>query len=295
MFALKLLSRLPFTVLYVISDFLFFVSYHLIKYRRKLVWKNLKNSFPDKSDSELRQIEKTFYKNLCDYGVETIKLLTISKEELNRRVTFINPEVSVKYLSRGQSLLNLASHQFNWEWLLVAGSFVLPGQMDFVYQPVNNKFFNEFTQICRTRFGAHGIKRDAVAREIIRRKNIVRNIAIVGDQYPGWGHDKRYAATFLHQPTVFFSGPNQLAQLTQYPVLYYAMRKVKRGYYEAKIIELSLPPYEKENTDVLKNYIREVERVIHNDPAGWLWSHNRWKTRHLKENQPASEPKGGFG
>jgi KDO2-lipid IV(A) lauroyltransferase len=295
MFALKLLSRLPFTMLYVISDFLFFVSYHLLKYRRKLVWKNLKNSFPDKNDSELRQIEKTFYKNLCDYGVETIKLLTISKEELNRRVTFVNPETSIKYLSRGQSLLNLASHQFNWEWLLVAGSFVLPGQMDFVYQPVNNKFFNEFTQICRTRFGAHGIKRDAVAREIIRRKNIVRNIAIVGDQYPGWGHDKRYAATFLHQPSVFFSGPNQLAQLTQYPVLYYAMRKVKRGYYEAEIIELSLPPYEKENTDVLKNYIREVERVIHNDPAGWLWSHNRWKTRHLKETQPASEPTGGFG
>ncbi|WP_276368125.1 lysophospholipid acyltransferase family protein [Chryseolinea sp. H1M3-3] len=290
MFALKLLSRLPFAVLYVISDFLFFVSYRLVKYRRKLVWKNLKNSFPNKSDSELRKIEKIFYKNLCDYGVETIKLLTISKEELGRRVKFVNPELSIKYLSRGQSLLNLASHQFNWEWLLVAGSFVLPGQMDFVYQPVNNKFFDEFTRICRTRFGAHGIKRDSVAREIIRRKNIVRNIAIVGDQYPGWGHDKRYAATFLHQPTVFFSGPNQLAQLTQYPVLYYAMRKVKRGYYETKIVELSLPPYEKENADVLKNYIREVERVIHNDPAGWLWSHNRWKTRHLKENQLAAQP-----
>jgi len=285
MFAIKLLSRLPLSVLYALSDFLFFISFHVVKYRRKLVWKNLKNSFPSKSETELKKIEKDFYKNLCDYAVEMLKLFTIKQDELNKRVTFINPEVSIKYTQAGQSLLNLASHQFNWEWLLAAGSFILPAQMDFVYQPVNSKFFDSFSYACRTRFGAYGIRRDSVAREVVKRKNIVRNIAIVGDQYPGYGHDKRYEATFLNQPTVFFSGPNQLAQMTQYPVLYYAMRKVRRGYYEAKIIELALPPYEKENTDVLRNYIYEVENVIDKDPAGWLWSHNRWKTRHLKENQ----------
>jgi len=284
MFVIKLLSRLPFSVLYTISDFLFFVSYHIVKYRRKLVWKNLKNSFPSKSDGELRKIEETFYKNLCDYAVELIKLLTITKEELNSRVKFVNPEVSIKHLEKGQSLLNLASHQFNWEWLLAAGSFILPGQMDFVYQPVHSKLADQFSYACRTRFGAYGIKRDAVAREIIKRRDIVRNVAIVGDQYPGHGHDKRYSAAFMHQPTVFFSGLNQLAQLTQYPVMYYAMRKIKRGYYEARIIEVASPPYEKETTDIIKPYISEIEKVIHNDPAGWLWSHNRWKTRHL--NQP---------
>jgi Kdo2-lipid IVA lauroyltransferase/acyltransferase len=288
MFILKLISRLPFRVLYALSDFFFVVSFHLVKYRRKMVWKNLKNSFPEKSETELRKVEKAFYRNLCDYGVEMVKLLTISQEELGRRVKFVNPEISIKYISSGQSLLNLASHQFNWEWLLAAGSFILPGQMDFVYQPVNNEFFDKFSYLCRSRFGAHGIKRGSVAREIVKRKDIVRNIAIVGDQYPGWGHDNRYAATFMHQPTVFFSGPNQLAQLTQYPVLYYAMRKVKRGYYETEIVELAKPPYEKGKADVLKNYILEIERVIANDPAGWLWSHNRWKTRHL-ENQPAEK------
>ena len=281
MFAIKLLSRLPLSILYALSDFLFFVAFYIVKYRRKLVWKNLKKSFPGKSGVELKAIEKKFYKNLCDYGVEMLKLYTISEKELNDRVKFINPEVSTKYLKAGQSLLNLASHQFNWEWLLAAGSFILPAQMDFVYQPVKNKFFNALSLACRTRFGAHGIRRDSVAREVIKRKNIVRNIAIVGDQYPGYGHDKRYEATFMHQPTVFFSGPNQLALLTQYPVLYYAMRKVRRGYYETEIIELARPPYTKENTDVLNNYIKQVEAVIEKDPAGWLWSHNRWKTRHL--------------
>lgn len=284
MFVIKLLSRLPFSILYAISDFLFFLSYRVVKYRRKLVWKNLKNSFPSKSDPELRMIEKTFYKNLCDYAVELIKLLTISKEDLSRRVTFINPEVSINHLQRGQSLLNLASHQFNWEWLLAAGSFVLPGQMDFVYQPVHNTFADRFSYACRTRFGAYGIKRDSVAREVIKRREIVRNIAIVGDQYPGLGHDKRYSATFMHQPTVFFNGLNQLAMLTQYPVMYYAMRKIKRGYYEARIVPIASPPYEKESTDIINPYIAEIEKVIHNDPAGWLWSHNRWKTRHLNQS-----------
>jgi Kdo2-lipid IVA lauroyltransferase/acyltransferase len=284
MFLIKVLSRLPFSVLYAISDLLFFLSFYVVKYRRKLVFKNLKSSFPEKSNFELREIEKAFYKNLCDYAVEMIKLLTISREELESRVKFVNPEISINYIRQGQSLLNLASHQFNWEWLLAAGSFILPGQMDFVYQPVHNKFFDQFSYACRTRFGAYGIKRDSVAREVIKRKEIVRNIAIVGDQYPGWGHDKRYPATFMHQPTVFFNGPNQLAQLTQYPVMYYAMGKVKRGYYEATIIEIAVPPFEKENTDVLKKYIEEIEKVINNDPAGWLWSHNRWKTRHLDAN-----------
>jgi KDO2-lipid IV(A) lauroyltransferase len=281
----RLISRLPFWVLYAISDFLFAISFHIIRYRRDLVRKNLKNSFPEKPEPELRRIEKEFYKNLCDYAVEMLKLLTISQRELGRRVVFKNPEISAKYILQGQSLLNLASHHFNWEWLLTAGSFKLPGQMDFVYQPVHNTFIDRFSLISRTRFGAYAIRRDEVAREIIKRKNILRNIALVGDQYPGYTHDKKYPITFLNQDTVFFYGSNQLALLTQYPVLYYAMRKLKRGYYETTIIELARPPYEKDNHDVLEKYVREVERLILERPAEWLWSHNRWKTRHLETNE----------
>jgi KDO2-lipid IV(A) lauroyltransferase len=281
MFAIKLLSRLPFTILYALSDFLFFVSYRVVKYRRKLVWANLKNSFPSTSDPALRKIEKEFYKNLCDYAVELIKLLTIPKEELASRVKFVNTEVLVDILKQGQSVLCLASHQFNWEWLLTAGSIVLPEQMDFVYQPIHSKFADQFSYACRTRFGAYGIKRDTVAREVIKRRHIIRKVAIVGDQYPGHGNDKRFSATFMHQPTVFFSGLNQLASMTQYPVMYFAMRKIKRGYYETRIVQITKPPYDKETTDIITPYVAAVEKVIHADPAGWLWSHNRWKKRHL--------------
>lgn len=283
MILVRLLSKLPLPILYVVSDFLFILSFYLVRYRRRLVWKNLQRAFPDKSDKELRRIEKQFFRNLCDYAVEMLKLVTISREELDRRVTFKNPETANRFLEQGQSTLNLAAHTFNWEWMLTAGSFKLKGAMDFVYQPVHSKFFNDLSLICRTRFGAYPIRRDSVAREIVKRKNIVRNVAIVGDQYPGYDHDKKFPIVFMNQETVFFYGSVQLAVLTQYPVFYYSMHKVKRGYYEVSIVELGTPPYHANDKEIVTRYVESLEKLIHKYPSEWLWSHDRWKTRHLEK------------
>jgi KDO2-lipid IV(A) lauroyltransferase len=281
MILVRMLSRLPLWILYLVSDFLFILSFHVFRYRRRQVWRNLKNAFPEKTDKYLRGVERQFYRNLCDYAVEMLKLVTIGKEELDRRVTFSNPEVANRYLEQGQSTLNLASHTFNWEWMLTAGSFKLKGAMDFVYQPVHSKFFNELSLLCRTKFGAYPIRRDAVAREIVKRKGVVRNVAIVGDQYPGYPHDKKFPITFMNQETVFFYGSVQLAVLTQYPVFYYRMRKMKRGYYEASIVELGTPPYGANDKNIIERYVKSLEELIRENPSEWLWSHDRWKTRHL--------------
>jgi Kdo2-lipid IVA lauroyltransferase/acyltransferase len=282
MFLVKLLSRIPLSVLYFFSDFLFFIAYHVVRYRRRLVRKNLKASFPEKSAKELAVIERKFYKNLCDYSVETLKLLTITKEELGKRMVFTTPEIPIKYKDKNQSILILASHQFNWEWLVAAACFNLPMQVDFVYQKVNSNFFDRISMLCRTRFGAYAIKRDEVARETVKRRNIVRAVATMADQYPGYAHDKKFSAKFLNQETVFFFGVNQLALLTQYPVVFYEIHKIKRGYYETRAIEMAQPPYERDSNEVIVKYITEVERVIKENPPAWLWSHNRWKKRHLR-------------
>jgi Kdo2-lipid IVA lauroyltransferase/acyltransferase len=287
MFFLRLISRLPLSFLYRFSDFLFFVSFHVVRYRRNLVEKNLKRSFPEKTAGELKRIEKDFYRNLCDYAVEMLKLLTISREELASRMIFRQPEVPEGFRQKQQSILFLASHQFNWEWLLVSASISFPMAIDFVYQPVKNKFFNNLSLQSRTGFGAHAIKRDEVAREVIKRKNVLRGIAIVADQYPGYGRDKKYVTQFLNQETAFFYGTNQLAILTQYPAMYYKIKKVSRGYYEASPVIVSTPPYEKTSDTVIESYVRVVESVIREHPAGWLWSHNRWKKRHLKSTTEA--------
>jgi KDO2-lipid IV(A) lauroyltransferase len=198
-------------------------------------------------------------------------------------MVFKNPEVVEKFKAENQSILFLTSHQFNWEWMLASASVNFPIAIDFVYQPVNSKFFDNLTLTSRTRFGAHPIKRDEVARELVKRKHIVRGVATVADQYPGYGRDKKYIKQFLNQETAFFLGTNQLAHLCQYPALYYKTIKKERGYYESHPILVASPPYPKESEVVIENYVRVVEETIRQYPAGWLWSHNRWKKRHLKK------------
>lgn len=281
MFFLRLISRLPLSILYGISDVLFVLSFYVIRYRRKLVQKNLRNSFPEKSLQEISRIEREFFKNLCDYAVETLKLLSISKEELAKRHTFTNAELILRYTNQNIPVIGLASHQFNWEWLLASGNFYFT--LDFVYQPINNKTTENLLLNCRTRFGGYAIKRNELARELIKRRGQSRLISIVADQYPGHHKDKKYLANFLNQETAFFQAPDQIASLTQYPVVFAAIRKIKRGYYETTFILLAEPPYEKDKEGVIDAYTKEAEKIIHEYPAGWLWSHNRWKKRHLTQ------------
>lgn len=277
MFFLRLFSRLPFSVLYAFSDFLFVMSYYVVGYRIKTVRKNLKNSFPQKASDELMRIEKKFYKDLCDYGVETLKLLTISKEELMKRMVYKNPGIAQPFADRGQSIILLTSHQFNWEWLLASGCLYLPFKVDFVYQQQSSELFNEFSLESRTRFGGYPVERNQVAREAIKRKNIMRGVAIMADQFPGHENDKKYWTTFLSQETAFFLGLGQMAHITQYPALFFGVRKIKRGYYEAEGTVVSFPPYEKDSQQIVEDYVKATEKTIHQNPSGWLWSHNRWK------------------
>lgn len=282
---IRLLSRLPLPVLYGLSDFLFIVSFYLVGYRRKLIQRNLKNSFPEKDAKSLKAIEKEFFRNLCDYAVESLKLVSISREELTERMAFRNPEAIEPFRASRQSILFLASHQFNWEWLLVSASANFPMAIDFVYQPVSNKYFDKLTLEMRTRFGAYPIRRNEVARELVKRKDILRGIATVADQYPGYGRDKKFIARFLNQETAFFLGTNQLAHLSQYPAVFYKPKKIRRGYYEAHPTIIAMPPYPKESNVVIEQYVEEVEKTIREYPSGWLWSHNRWKRRHLEQTR----------
>ena len=282
MFLLKLLSRLPLALLYRFSDLMFFLSYSVFRYRRTLVHKNMTRSFPERTEAEIREVEREFYRNLCDYAVESLKALTISKHELKKRFVFINGDMIREQLSRGQSVIFLTSHQFNWEWLLLAAGDEYPVTLDFIYQVVSNRFANDLTLRLRSRFGAFPVERMQVARACAKRRNIRRGVAMLADQYPGLGSDKKYDAVFLNQQTVFFYGANKLAHMTQYPAYYHYIRKKARGMYEAEAIQIAAPPYPKESSHVIDTYIRLVEKNIQEYPSNWLWTHNRWKTRHIR-------------
>jgi KDO2-lipid IV(A) lauroyltransferase len=290
MFFLRLLSQLPLRFLYFFSDFLFIVAYYLTGYRKKLVMRNLRQSFPDRSPKEVRMIAKDFYRHLCDYAVESLKLISISREELIERVELRNPEVLTDHTSRGQSVMVLASHTFNWEWLLAASSVRLPAQLDFVYQAQRSRFANRFSLEGRCRFGAYAIERFQVGRENVLRKDLTRILAIVADQYPGLQRDKKIVVPFLHQQTAFFLAPQTLANTTGFPVYYAQIRKVRRGYYTVFFEPLGSPPFEGEKNSLIHRYASAIEKLIHERPSEWLWSHNRWKQRHITTASASHPP-----
>jgi KDO2-lipid IV(A) lauroyltransferase len=294
MLLLRLISRLPFSILYSLSDFAFVLVFYVFRYRRKIVLRNLTACFPEKPGREIGQIERKFYRNLCDFPVETLKLLTMSERELLDRIVFLNAKDIQQYKDRAVSILMLASHTFNWEWLLAAGSLNLPMQVDFVYQPQTSDFANKVSLATRTRFGAYAIEREKVGREAVRRKDIVRATATVADQFPGHHYHRRYWTQFLGRPTAFFHGLAQLAVLMKSPVFFCEIVRKGRGRFNVTLKKIAeAPTTEEESLGVLDLYARETERMIREQPDNWLWSHNRWKYVDELEAAESNTTSGG--
>jgi len=273
MWTFQLLAKLPFWVLYLLSDFLYFLSYRIIGYRKKVVRKNIKSSFPEKTEVERKKIEKQFYKNLADVVFESIKSLSISKKEILERVQINAPEVLMKPLKEGKSAFAFTGHQGNWEWLLLRWSITLVENnvgVDAVYKPLSDKFFDRLMLKVRSRFGAEPLPMQNILRTILSHKNESRVIAMVADQRPS-GDEKNIWTEMLHQETPFFTGPEKLVKKTKFPAVYAGMKRLKRGHYliEMKAIDTS--------QEITKQYAQMLAMQIKEQPADWLWSHDRWK------------------
>ncbi|WP_040496649.1 lysophospholipid acyltransferase family protein [Fulvivirga imtechensis] len=278
MFILKLLSRLPMNMLYIISDVMFFVIFYLAGYRKRVVVGNIGRSFPGKSNDEVRAIAKEFYKRFMDFTVETLKAITITREELTSRVKFLNVPDVQRYADARQSILVVASHQFNWEWALLTGCIVLPFPVDAVYQRLTNRSFNDLMVKTRGRFGGQPIEKSRILREIVKNPDRLKALGIVADQSPR-SKSPKYWTTFLHQDTAFYLGAEQIAKAAKYPVFFFKVKRVKRGSYTVELVKLADPPYNKNGHDILEAYARATEDAVQEDPAGYLWSHKRWKLK----------------
>ena len=277
-FIIKLLSRLPLWLLYILSYKLYVLMFYVIGYRKKVVLDNMRNSFPEKSEDEIKQIAKRFYARFADFMVETLKGITISEASLRKRVHFKNASMLNKYVEQQQSVVFLVSHQFNWEWALLAAAFNLPMPMDGIYKKLSNAKMNELILKARSRFGAHLIEKDSSQREIVKRRKVLKGIAIVADQLPVQSSPaEKYWGQFLNQETAFFVGAERIAKLLQLPTVFMDIHATKRGYYEVVFREVSSPPYEKEGHEILETYVKATESLIRSEPEGWLWSHKRWK------------------
>jgi len=272
----RLFSRLPLGVLYGFASIIAFTMRYLVKYRLEVVRGNIDSSFPEKSTTERLRIINQFYKNLADFMVETLKGMSISSSEIKARVQMSNQEVIEQYFGADRSVIILTSHQFNWEWLLFACCLQLSAPMSPVYKLLNNKYFDDLMFRTRARFGGKPIEMQETLMEIMKRKKSVNGFGLIADQVP-LPEAEKYWAQFLGRETAFFVGPEKIAHMTKYPVVFASIKRVKRGYYEVNFESIAEPPYAKDSHLILDTYIEKCEQILRAQPSNWLWSHRRWK------------------
>lgn len=274
---LKLLSWLPLPALYAVGDALFFVTYHVLHWRRGLAAANLARSFPERSDAERAAILKQSYRNLADLLAEIVWSFRATPEEMKARVTVENPELILAETRAGRSVLLMTAHFCNWEWQVLAGNVVLDRPMFPVYKPQRAAALDRFLREVRSRFGGTPIPHKMLTRELLRRRSEAQVYAMVADQTPTPDEPKHWTR-FLGQDTAFFVGADAIARILQAPVVFVEMHRVSRGRYRMRVSPLSRPPYDRAaGTQVIERYARALENQIRASPADWLWVHRKWK------------------
>jgi len=277
-FFLYLMSLLPFWLLYILSDILFVILYHITHYRRKVAEENLRNSFPEKSETERKQIEVKYFKYLADLIVETIKLVNIPAKDAHRRMRPANPELMDNYFSKGKSIIAAAGHYGNWEMACLSFGFLTDKRRVVVYKPQSNAIFTDFFNKTRSRFGTTMISMKQTLRKMIEYKNEITFTVLASDQTPG-REDAKYFTTFLNQPTAVFLGIEKLAQIADCVIIFYKIDLIKRGYYTYTFVPLVENPKQTKPHEITEIHTRFLESIIKAKPEYWLWSHRRWKIK----------------
>lgn len=284
---LRLLSRLPLRALYVLSTLCFPFVYHIFRYRRKVVRGNIDRSFPELSEKRRRLIELRFYLFFCDYVVETLKLLTISPEEMRQRMKVEGMEEVEESLKSHPFVFLYLGHYCNWEWISSIPLWCKEETTHCaqLYRPLKDKWSDALFMEMRTRFGAENISKYDALRRILALKKEGRPtvIGFISDQSPTPNNIHAWV-DFLHQDTPVVTGTERIARKVNAAIYFADVKRVKRGYYRLHIRPMtcdvnSLPEYR-----LTELYMKELEEMIRRQPSLWLWTHKRWKHRREEKN-----------
>ncbi len=280
---IKPLSLAPFRLLYVLSDFLYFVLFRLLGYRKEVVYKNLKKSFPEKSETEINAIAKKFYHHLADIIVESIKFFSISLPEANKRLEVINPELIDAFAEKNQPVILVGGHYCNWEIIAISLDLKIKHQTVALYSKLKNDFFNDAMLKTRSKYGIKMVttKQSSTFFEVESANNTATVFG--ADQSPT--HSKQVVWTnFLKQETAVAFGTERYAIKYNYPVIYGAISRTKRGHYSFEMSLITDTPRETPHGFITTEHTKRLENQIISEPAYWLWTHKRWK-RKRKEDE----------
>ncbi len=275
-FLLKSLSLLPLSVLHVLAWLLYVLLFYVFKARRKLALKNIQASFTQYSESECLQLAKQNYKNICMVILETIKSLSLSKQEIKNHIKFTNLHLLEDYLEKDQSVIIATAHHCNFEWALAACAQSINYPVDVIYRTQKSDLFEKLFYNLRTRFDVLPLPMETCIVESVKRSKITRVLAIAADQSPKKG-DTPYWHHFLDRDTAFHTGTEKIARAFKYPILFMSLTRTRKGYYEASLTPLVEPPFAKQENDIMQKYIYQLENLVRTEPADWLWPYRRWK------------------
>lgn len=284
-----IISLLPLWVFYRLSDGLYYLVYHVVRYRRRVVYANLRSSFPEKSEAEIERIAKDFYSFFCDYIVETLKFFSMGEKNIRKRMKFEGLNQVKEDFANGRSVSVYLGHYCNWEWISSLGLH-LNEQCGQIYHPLENATLDRLFLYMRGRFKAQSIKMDDTFLTILKwkkegRKNIVGYIA---DQVPGY-NNIHYWADFLHHDTPVFTGAERISKIMDTAVYYIDVERPRRGYYVARFIKIADSLNEHPVFFATEQYFRLLEKNIQRAPQYWLWSHKRWKRTREEFNRMFTE------
>jgi Kdo2-lipid IVA lauroyltransferase/acyltransferase len=274
----KFLSRLPMWALYAFSAFLYFLAYYVVRHRHGVIRDQLARVFPAMTEDDRVAIHKRFLKNFCDVLVEVLKSASMTAPDMSAHVRILNLSAARDYLERGQSVMFVTSHLCNWEWLLQGVALQLGFPLDAAYKPLHDQWAERLMLEVRSRFGARLIPAKELLADFLRRRAVVRAVAMNADQAP-ISTDKRYWTQFLGQDTAFYVGAEQIARAMRLPLMYLVMRRVARGSYEVELRPLWDGREVLEQNAITERYARACEVDVLASPADWLWSYRRWRLK----------------
>ena len=274
----RLLTRIPLAALYGLADFLGWLTSRFFPYREHVVRENLTKAFPAYDEAQLRDVMRRYYDFYAQMLMEIIKAASMPPAEITRRVRVVNVEAPRACLEQGKSVLLVAAHQCNWEWMLLSLSLELGYPVDAAYKPLVNPWAEREMKKLRTRFGGRLVPAKDLLADIIKRRAVVRAVAMVADQEPTTSEHK-YWTRFLGRDTAFYMGPEEIARATHFPVFFIGLKRTARGFYEMRFTPLSSPGETLKPGELTERYVRQVEQQIRDAPPDWPWSHKRWKLK----------------
>ena len=277
-----LLSLLPLWVHYLFSDILFVLVAYVLRYRHRVIWKNLRNSYPEKSDKEIKILQRQFYRHACDLIAETVKYTTMSRKNIMRRMVFKGNEQVAEILNSGQSIALLLGHYGNWEWVTSLALWLPPLTRDVMlgelYHPLQNKVMDRVVLKMRSRMEPVCVPKNDTLRWLIGNKQADRPtmLGYINDQVPKWENIHHWL-TFLNQETPVFTGIERITRQLNQAVVYIDVKRLRRGYYECEYQVITRDPSTMGEYELTDIYFQRMEQTINRAPQFWLWSHNRWK------------------